>query len=59
MTADKLFTIPPFSLSKTDKSALLLPMLEQLVKRHSGNCKPFDQYIKAAGFKTSGYNNID
>ena len=59
MTADKLFTIPPFSLNKTDKSAMLLPMMEQLVQHHSGNCKPFDQYIKAAGFKAVGYDSID
>ncbi len=59
MTADKLFTIPPFSLNKADKSAMLLPMLEQLVQHHSGSCKPFDQYIKAAGFRHSGYTGIE
>ena len=59
MTADKLFNIPPFSLNKTDKAATLLPMLEHLVHHHTLGCKPFAQYINAAGFKTSHYQSID
>ncbi|MES2774855.1 MAG: acyl-protein synthetase [Bacteroidota bacterium] len=59
MRADKLFTIPPFSLNKTEKATALLPVLDELVQHHLEYCPPFGKYVQAAGFKQRGYDNME
>ena len=50
MTAAPLFKLPPFSLPKADKQALLLPMLQRLAQHHRQQNVGYERVIQVAGF---------
>jgi len=47
---DDILQIPPFSLTKPEKDALLTDRLLQLTKKHIANCPEYSGMIKAKGF---------
>ena len=58
MLVNKVFEHPPFSFSRLEKEATLLPILEDAVQHHSKNCAAYHSFLGAAGFKKSNYDSI-
>lgn len=50
---DDLLQAPQFSLSQTDKEALLLPRLLELVEHHRHACPPYARFLAATGWTGS------
>ena len=48
---NRFHEIAPYSLSKKDKTDILLPYLCDLTASHREKCVPYDQYLQSIGFR--------
>lgn len=55
---EALFERPPFSLSAGEKERILLPLFQDLNRRHRSACAPFDAMMASIGYEEQDGNGL-